>query len=230
MQNLYSRYSAFRTDVFPEHKELFERLRNTQEPQALLVTCSDSRIAPDLILGSEPGDLFVCRNAGNIVPPWGETTGGVSATVEYAVSVLRVRSIIVCGHSDCGAMKAILRHESTENLPAVRQWLKHSAMAAKIIEENYAKLPEDAQLEALIEENVLAQIEHLETHPSVAARLRRGDLDLYGWVYRIRSGEIVALDPAQAKFVPLSEAMPSANSAPRLAIRHDMGSATIQGR
>jgi carbonic anhydrase len=220
MQDLFLRYETFRQQIFPERRELFEKLKDSQAPRILLVTCSDSRVAPDLIMGSGPGDLFVCRNAGNIVPPWGEVTGGVSATVEYAVAVLKVEAIIVCGHSDCGAMKAILHHEHTNKLPAVRSWLSHSAAALHVVEQNYSNFSEDEQLEALIEENVLAQIENLETHPTVASRIRTGELDVYGWVYRIRTGEIVALDPEKGAFVPLTDSMPSATRAPRLRIRH----------
>src|SRR4051812_16268026 len=182
IQHLVESYQRFRSDVFPEHKERFEGLADTQNPSVLFITCADSRVVPDLILQSAPGDLFVCRNAGNIIPPHGEMTGGVSATIEYAVDVLQVRAIIVCGHSDCGAMKALLNPEQVSHLPAVSAWLRQAESARRIVAEHYQGSDEAVLLDALVEENVVAQIEHLETHPYVSSRLRRGDLDIYGWV------------------------------------------------
>ena len=181
----------------------------------LFITCSDSRIVPDLIMQSDPGDLFVCRNAGNIVPPYGEMTGGVSATIEYAVAVLNVSSIVVCGHSDCGAMKALLQPEKVQDLPTVRAWLRQAETPRRMVMDNYPGADEKTLLNAVIEENVVAQIEHLETHPFVASRLRRGDLEIYGWVYRIETGEIVTLDAAEGRFLPLDEKIASATVRPR---------------
>src|SRR3954452_13596173 len=126
IRQLVERYTRFRTEVFPKHQELFEDLAEIQCPSVLFVTCADSRIVPDLILQSGPGDLFVCRNAGNIIPPYGEMTGGVSATIEYAVDVLQVRAIVVCGHSDCGAMRALLTPERISHLPSVSAWLRQA--------------------------------------------------------------------------------------------------------
>jgi len=166
-------------------------------------------VVPDLILQSAPGDLFVLRNAGNIIPPWGEPSG-VTATIEYAVDVLKVTSIVVCGHSDCGAMKALLHPESTDSLVAVSGWLRHAEAARRVVTDHYPDHDEHTIANALVEENVLAQIEHLETHPSVSSRVQRGDLEIYGWVYRIETGEIVALDAEQGRFVPLDESLPTA--------------------
>lgn len=215
VRQLFARYQRFREDVFPERQALFESLAEEQRPSVLFITCSDSRVVPDLILQSEPGDLFVCRNAGNIVPPYGTMAGGVSATVEYAVAVLGVRAIVVCGHSDCGAMRALLRPQSVAELPTVRAWLEQAETARRVVKEHYPDADEDTLLRAVIEENVVAQIEHLETHPYVAARLRRGELDLYGWVYRIHTGEIVTLDASEGRFVPLDASLPTATLLPR---------------
>jgi len=216
MNDVFNRYRHFRQEVFPVHRQLFDDLKDTQDPDILFITCSDSRIAPDLVIGSGPGDLFVCRNAGNIVPAYNETTGaGVSATIEYAVTVLKVKAIVVCGHSDCGAMKALLHPEKIAQLPAVSAWLRNSEIARVIVSENAEGRTEAELVEALIEENVLAQIEHLETHPSVSAAVRRGDLSLYGWVYKIRTGDIITFDAVSGHFIPLDESMPSATQARR---------------
>lgn len=218
MQNVFARYRRFREELFPERQQLFEDLKDTQDPDILFITCSDSRIAPDLIIGSNPGDLFVCRNAGNIVPAYNESAGaGVSATIEYAVTVLKVTSIVVCGHSDCGAMKALLHPEKIAHLPAVSAWLRNSEIARVIVAENQEGRTEEQLVEDLIEENVLAQLEHLETHPSVVAALRRGDLNLYAWIYKIRTGEIVTFDAASGRFVPLDASMPVATHTRRRA-------------
>jgi carbonic anhydrase len=215
MRQVFARYRRFREELFPARRELFTHLKDRQDPDILFITCSDSRIAPDLVIGSEPGDLFVCRNAGNIIPAYGEMMGGVSATIEYAVTVLKVNAIVVCGHSDCGAMKALLEPESIAGLPTVTSWLHHAEAARRIVAEGPADRSREDRLEELIEENVLAQLEHLETHPCVVSRLRRGDLELYGWVYRIQTGEILAYDAVKSRFVPLDESMPVATSTRR---------------
>jgi carbonic anhydrase len=215
IRQLVERYAHFRREVFPLHQDLFENLKQTQNPSVLFITCADSRIVPDLILQSGPGDLFVCRNAGNIIPPYGEMAGGVSATIEYAVDVLQVRSIVVCGHSDCGAMKALLTPERVANLPTVAAWLRQAESPRRIVTEHYAGSDEATLVDALVEENVVAQIGHLETHPYVISRVRRGELEIYGWVYRIHTGEIVTLDSAQGRFVPLDENLRSATQPPR---------------
>lgn len=215
MQQLLERYQHFRDVVYPEHRQLFEGLASEQHPSVLFITCSDSRVVPDMILQSEPGDLFVCRNAGNIVPAYGEMTGGVSATVEYAVAALGVKAIVVCGHSDCGAMKALLAPQSVAELPTVRRWLMNAELPLRVVRDHYPNSNGPDLLEALIEENVLAQIEHLETHPYVASRLRKGELQLYGLVYKIHSGELIALDAEKGEFVPIVDHIPAASQPSR---------------
>lgn len=221
MRRLFERYQNFRGTIFPEHRELFETLAESQSPEVLFITCSDSRVVPDMIMQSGPGELFVCRNAGNIVPPHGEMAGGVSATIEYAVAVLNVKAIVICGHSDCGAMKALLHPETVAELPTVGAWLRQSESARRVVSEHYADASEAEILEALIEENVVAQLEHLETHPYVASRLRRGDLELYGWTYRIHTGEILTLDARQGRFVPLDASLHAATQKPRRMLTRD---------
>jgi carbonic anhydrase len=203
MQRLLDGVSRFQREVFPRQKDLFEGLAEHQNPEALFITCADSRVVPDLITQSNPGDLFICRNAGNMVPPYGEVQGGVSATIEYAVCVLNVRQIIVCGHTDCGAMKGILHPESLAEMPTVKSWLSHGELARRIVKENYPDLCGEEKLHALTGENVVAQLDHLRTHPSVAVRIARGELQLHAWVYHIRSGEVQAWDAEQCRYVPL---------------------------
>ncbi|MBL8234727.1 MAG: carbonic anhydrase [Bryobacterales bacterium] len=214
MNKLLKGYQHFHDDIFPEKKPLFEKLAGEQHPRALFITCADSRVLPDLITQAEPGDLFINRNAGNIVPPYGERNGGVSATIEYAVLALGVRNIIVCGHSDCGAMRAVMHPEKVKDMPTVASWLFHAETARRIVDENYSELEGEKKLNVLIHENVLAQLDHLRTHPSVASRLTRGQLSLYGWVYDIRTGDIDSYDAETGHFVPLDPDKPVTASLP----------------
>jgi carbonic anhydrase len=158
-----------------------------------------------LITQTDPGELFLIRNAGNIVPAYGEAIGGVSATIEYAVMALNVRNIIVCGHSDCGALKGVLHPESVSEMPAVKSWLKYAERARLVVEENYDCADESEKLRALIQENALAQIDHLMTHPSVAAKVRKGLLNLHCWVYHIATGGVAIFDQAAGRFRPFDE-------------------------
>jgi carbonic anhydrase len=205
MERLIEGVTKFQRDVFPQKQSLFQELAGGQHPEALFITCADSRIVPSLITQCDPGDLFICRNAGNMVPPYGELRGGVSATIEYAVCALNVQHIIVCGHSDCGAMKGILHPEAVEQMPTVKTWLSHGEVARHIVKENYPDLSEADALRVVTEENVVAQIAHLRTHPSVAARLARGTISVHGWVYDFRTGHVGAWDPESGRFVPLED-------------------------
>jgi carbonic anhydrase len=196
-------FLRFQREVYPQRAELFRQLATTQNPKALFVTCSDSRVVPELLTQREPGELFVIRNAGNIVPSYGPEPGGVSATVEYAVAVLGVQDIVVCGHSDCGAMGAISRCTCLDHLPAVANWLRHSDAAKAINSAHQFDTPR-AKLDGLVRENVIAQLANLRTHPSVALALEQGRMNLHGWVYDIETGNIDALDGATRRFVPLA--------------------------
>jgi carbonic anhydrase len=205
MQSLIAGIHQFKQEAFRPLQGLFEQLAQGQSPETLFITCSDSRIDPNLLTRSKPGDLFILRNAGNIIPPNGAANGGEGATIEFAVSALGVKDIIICGHSHCGAMKALLDPSMTENLPATADWLKHAATTRQIIRDNYTRLEGAALLTATIEENVLVQLEHLRTLPAVASRIVRGNLKLHGWVYKIETGEVFAYDLAEGQFVPLAE-------------------------
>lgn len=204
MDKIIEGVSHFQSKVYPKHQELFHRLTEGQAPETLLITCADSRIDPNLITQSNPGELFICRNAGNIVPPHSLHTGGTTASIEYAVGALGVGHVIVCGHTDCGAMKGALNQDGLAEFPHVCEWLKHSDAAVRTVKDNYSELPEHEKLERLIEQNVLVQLQHLRTHPYVASRMNAGKIVLHGWVYHIGSGEVTAYNEHTGCFEPLS--------------------------
>ena len=203
MQRLVQGLHRFQTTVFSTRQALFERLAKGQRPEALFITCADSRINPNLITQTEPGELFILRNAGNIVPAYGAGPGGEAATVEYAVAALGIRDIIVCGHSHCGAMQGLLEPGQVAGLPAVQAWLAHAEETRCIVRDSYAHLEGPARLTAAIQENVLVQLEHLRTHPCVQAGLAQGTVHLHGWVYKIETGEVFGYDPDSAQFLPI---------------------------
>jgi carbonic anhydrase len=203
----------FQDRVFPAHQQEFRRLGIGQNPEALLITCSDSRIDPALLTQTKPGELFICRNAGNIVPGHSDVNGGVTATIEYAVMALKVKDVIVCGHSDCGAMKGVLYPDLLNDMPSVASWLRHADAVRQILKENHPDLSGPELLRAAIEENVVVQLQNLRTHPSIAARLRRGELRLHGWVYEIETGHVTAWDANENKFVPMRDVVAGARAA-----------------
>jgi carbonic anhydrase len=209
MHKLLQGIHQFQANIFRSHRELFERLADEQRPDALFITCSDSRINPNLITQTDPGDLFILRNAGNLIPPYGATNGGEGATIEFAVVGLGVRDIIVCGHSHCGAMKGLHRPELLEGLPTMAAWLTHAEATRRITRQRYGGFPDDALLNVTIQENVLVQLENMRTHPAVAAALASGNLKLHGWVYKIETGEVFAFDPERGEFLPLTEVPPA---------------------
>src|SRR5690554_6915021 len=204
MEQVVSGVARFRRSIFPKHRERFAELVNGQRPEALFITCADSRIDPNLVTQTRPGDLFIIRNAGNIVPPHTRQAGGVTATIEYGVAVLNVGHIVVCGHTHCGAMGGALDPESVAELPHVREWLLHARAAVEIVKERHGCVcPE--HIREVIEQNVLVQLQHLRTHPVVAARLAAGRLELHGWVYEIETGDVFCHDERTASFRPLAE-------------------------
>ena len=210
MRDIIDGFRKFQRDAFPVRSELFKQLATFQNPRTLFITCSDSRVIPELLTQREPGDLFVIRNAGNIVPSYGPEPGGVSASVEYAVAVLHVTDIVLCGHSDCGAMKAICNGQHLSHLPAVASWLRY-ADSAKIINAARQHTSPEASLNSLIHENVIAQMTNIKTHPSVALALSENRLRLHGWVYEIEQGLIEALDTETGLFASLST-LPSSST------------------
>ncbi|MET0291653.1 MAG: carbonic anhydrase [Steroidobacteraceae bacterium] len=201
MNAIIGRVLEFEKNVYARHKELYGRLaQHGQSPKALMISCADSRIVPEQILQAEPGELFVTRNAGNIVPPFSTVNGGVSSAVEYAVMALGVTDIIVCGHSGCGAMAGLLKPGALDEMPNVAAWLRHSHAAKSVVHKCYPTLKGDEQARALGLENVVIQLAHLRTHPSVAAGIARGQLALHGWFVDIHAGAILALDESTGQF------------------------------
>lgn len=203
MQKVIEGLLKFQKDVFPERVQLFKSLAQQQSPKVLFVTCSDSRVVPELFTQQEPGDLFVIRNAGNIVPSYGPEPGGVSASVEYAVAVLQVTDIVICGHSNCGAMAAISNCQCLDHLPAVAHWLRYADAAKGIVNAREYATPQQ-RADALVRENVIAQLANIRTHPAVSLALAQGRLNLHGWVYDIENGVVDALNRDSNKFVPLA--------------------------
>ncbi|VVO74713.1 carbonic anhydrase [Pseudomonas fluorescens] len=202
MKALIEGFLKFQKEAFPQRTDLFKHLATTQHPGTLFITCSDSRVVPELLTQQEPGELFVIRNAGNIVPSYSPHSGGVSATVEYAVAVLGVTDIVICGHSDCGAMTAVAKCTCMDHLPAVAGWLQH-AESAKVINESRPHTSEAAKVSSMVRENVIAQLANIQTHPSVRLAQEKGQVNLHGWVYDIGTGSIDALDADNKTFKSL---------------------------
>lgn len=197
----------FHSDVYAKNADHYRRAASTpQTPHTLIISCSDSRVDIEAITSSGPGEIFVARNVGNMVPPYSGSPGGVTTVIEYAVAALKVKHVVVCGHSDCGAMKALLNPKSIEELPAVRYWLQHG-QAALMVADSLASKSESPleKLKRLTEENVLMQLVHLKTHPSVAGAMARGELTVSGWVYDIGGGIVRIAEEGQREFVPVIE-------------------------
>jgi carbonic anhydrase len=192
----------FREEIYPKNAELYQKsVEQVQRPHTLFVTCADSRVDPELITQCGPGEIFVSRNIGNIVPAYGEMIGGVSAVLEYAVMELGVDHVIVCGHTDCGAMKALIQYDSLSTLPVTKAWLRNAEAALSVARE--AENPD--LLHALTEENVLLQMMHLRTHPSVAGKIARRKLSIYGWIYDIANGDVRIHDPNRDQFLSIDQ-------------------------
>lgn len=200
-------YRKFREEVYPTQAAKYKALAKSQRPHTLFITCADSRVMPSSITQTEQGELFQCRVVGNLVPAHGNNAGGVTSAIEYATMVLEVDHIIVCGHSDCGAMRAFLHPEKLEGLKAVKTWIEHAESAIELAKELHQDLQGDDFVEALTKENVVSQLTHLRTHPAVASRLRKGTLELHGWYYDIGEGTIEEYDEIAGEFVPLDRVL-----------------------
>lgn len=205
MKDLIKGLREFQSSYVPQHQELLKELSQGQHPRVLFITCSDSRVQPELITQSDLGDLFVIRNAGNIVPPYGATNGGEGATIEYAIKSLDIQHIVICGHTTCGAMKGLLQVGELEaKMPLVYNWLKHTEATRELVEEHYSHLPKAEKLSTLVAENVLTQIDNLKTYPSVRSHLHRNEVQLHGWIYNIVDGTVLTYDRANHTFVTIS--------------------------
>lgn len=203
MDRLIDGHKRFLADIFPAKKGQFHLLAEMQAPEYLFITCSDSRIVPDLILGTGPGDLFISRNAGNVIPVGSQNVDGVTATIEYAVEVLKVKHAILCGHSDCGALKAAIDPRNLENLPKAKRWLHHVEAAFAHRQPLNPAEGESAELASLIRGNVIAQLMNLREQPAVAHALMEGRLSVHGWYYDILTGRIEQYDERLRRFAPL---------------------------
>lgn len=197
--------NEFQNNYFSTHQEMFQQLSQGQTPEILFITCSDSRIDPNLLTQTQPGELFIIRNLGNIIPSHGTLNSSEGAGIEYAVAALNIKHIIVCGHSHCGSMKGLLQlHHLNEEMPLVYDWLKyHAESTRRLLRENYQQYTGEELLRIAIEENVLAQIENLETYPVIRSKLHSGKLALHAWFYEIETGKIFAYDANKNQFVPL---------------------------
>lgn len=196
----------FQSEVYPARREEYEyAVLHPQKPHTLLITCADSRIDPEALTNSGPGEIFVARNVGNMVPAYGEMMGGVSAVIEYAVDALKVSHAVVCGHTDCGAMKGILAGEGAlDAMPTVKSWLRNADAAKRVAQTVDGEKP---SLHTMTEQNVLLQLQHLRTHPSVAGAIAHGDLTLSGWVYDIGHGDVRIYDEAANRFLSVRESV-----------------------
>ena len=195
----------FQRDIFPGKAELFEKLSTGQSPEALFITCSDSRIETAMLTQTDPGELFICRNAGNIVPPHTNQTGGMTASIEFAIGALKIPHIVICGHTECGAMKGAMDRAALTSLPHVREWLGYSQGAVDIVGAIGADLEPEAQMRMLLEQNVILQLQHLKTHPTVAVALAQKTVQLHGWVYDIKTGEVSAYDEDTNTWISVEE-------------------------
>jgi carbonic anhydrase len=203
MTRIIQGVNNFRDNVFGPKQSLFEQLRDGQRPLALFITCADSRIDPNLLTQTEPGELFVQRNAGNLIPPFGSPANGEAAGIEYAVQHLAVRDIIVCGHSQCGAMQGVMNLAALGTMKSVADWLQ---FASPCVERARARLPNATATElfqAVIEQNILVQIEHLKTYPLVHEEAAAHRLRLHAWIYQFEHGEVLAYDANEDRFVSL---------------------------
>jgi len=204
MQKLEAGVHQFQANYFARNKRLFEKLSEGQRPETLFITCSDSRVVPNLITSASPGDLFIVRNVGNIVPSVERgVLGGVSAAIQYAIEVLEIGHVIVCGHTQCGAIDAILHPERVQHLPFVKRWLAESARIPELIEERYGHLTGEERVTAAIEENVLVQLENLRSFDFIARRLDAGTLTMAGWVFSIAKGQVFDYDVQSGQFMAI---------------------------
>jgi carbonic anhydrase len=197
--------AKFQAEVYPARRELFKELKRHQEPIAMFFTCADSRIDPAMLLQTHPGEVFTERTPGNIVPKYSEHVGGVTASMEYAMLVLRLPLIIVCGHTDCGVVKVLAEPERANGMPALQSWMRHSFESRDRLLREHPNVPEEEKIQLLTEYNVLTQLENLKTHPAVASRVLSGELEIRGWIYDIGDGSVWEADPESGKFEMLDE-------------------------
>lgn len=207
MSGIVQGVNTFHDNYFSSHRELFEKLSQGQAPEVLFITCSDSRIDPNLLTQTQPGELFIIRNVGNIIPAYGANHSGEGAGIEYAIIGLGIKDIIICGHSHCGAIKGLLQVGSlAEKMPLMYDWLKDNAEATRrLVIDNYEGQGEESLWKIAIRQNILTQLENLGTYPVIRSKLHRGELRLHGWIYEIETGTILAYHAEKAQFMPLQQ-------------------------
>jgi carbonic anhydrase len=210
MQKLIAGIHHFQKEYWSANRELYRRLaEHGQFPEALFITCSDARVTPMTITHTQPGDLFVVRNMGNFIPPYSENPPegtGVAAAVEYAVEHLEVRDIVVCGHSDCGAMKALYKErDHYAATPHIGPWLRHGDRTMEVVTANYPELSREERYEITAKENVLLQMENLRTYPVVRKAAREGRLHVHAWYFEIGTGTVLRYSPEREQFEPIRE-------------------------
>lgn len=207
MKKLVRGIVEFRRNVLPDYRETFARLALGQSPDALFIACCDSRVVPNLFASTDPGDLFVVRNVGNLIPPCaaGEHSSAdesEAAAVEFAVMNLHVSNIIVCGHSECAAMHALLEGREKLTAPNLKAWLRHGEAALSRLP---SPGPGPEQVNRLSKANVLQQLEHLQSYPVVARRLAHGRLRLHAWWFELRTADVYAYEDGANEFVLIDE-------------------------
>ena len=207
MRKLIRGIVEFRAKRQPTYKDVFAKLALGQRPDTLFVACSDSRVQPNLFASAEPGDMFVIRNVGNLISPCDEATASVmtdvseAAAIEFAIEALNVRDVIICGHSECGAMCAMIDEKQLPaNSPHLLKWLRHAQPSLDRLNAGEAVGKELLSHNQLSQINVLQQIEHLKTYPNVQKRMAEGKLDLHGWWFNIKEAEVYAYDQRDHKF------------------------------
>jgi carbonic anhydrase len=210
MKKLIKGLRNFKKSYYCSHQDLFEELSHGQKPRVLFITCSDSRIDPNLLTQTDLGELFVIRNAGNIIPPFGATNGGEGAAVEYAIHALGIQQVIVCGHSHCGAMKGLLKLQKLEDeMPLVYEWLKHSEPTRRVLKENYSHLEGEDLIAMAVADNVLNQLDNLRTYPVIRSKMLQRQINLYAWIYEIETGEVLSYDADLDEFKPILTEVPA---------------------
>ena len=208
LAKIVSGVAKFQQEVFPAQRRLFAELSHHQQPIAMFFTCADSRIVPNVLLQTGPGEIFTERTPGNIVPRYSDHIGGVTASMEFALLALQVPLIIICGHTDCGVVKALLEPEKAAGMPALQSWMRHALESRERLlrEDPGGSRSREEKLKLLTEYNVLTQMENLKTHPAVESRLQKGDLAVEGWVYDIGNGSVSSARGESGNFEPLNRA------------------------
>ncbi len=207
MKKLIQGIVDFRKGLTQESRDLFAKLAVGQKPDVLFIGCSDSRVVPNLFASTDPGDLFVIRNVGNLIPPVSdsEQDNSVFAAIEFSVMSLNVADIVVCGHSECGAMQALAQGIENCSFPHVRSWLKHGVESANKVRQGMIIDPALSEHNQISQVNVLEQIEHLKTYPIIRERLEKKQLRIHGWWFDIARADVYCYEQLASHFVLMDE-------------------------